>query len=170
MSHKSAKRQRRQEREARAARVAEGVRRFCLGAIEAAQAAFRERAREQYERFPNAARPCHTCAINPGTNDWEGMDSTALRFLNALDRAAPFYCHDGAPFDEEGWHVDPATAPLCAGYAVLAADEALLARAVRAGLTAFTDGSEVRTPDDDEVREVLDQVEAILFGCGREER
>ena len=76
--------------------------------------------------------------MNPATNSWRGQDSTALRLIGALVQSQPFYCHDGAPFNEEhGWAVDPKTAPLCAGYFVLLSADAEQTKAlIRKALTA----------------------------------
>ena len=93
-----------------------------LRVVESLQRQFREHVRE---RFPNQKPPCHTCALNPSTNDWKGMENTVLHFANAMQATQPFYCHDGAPFSEEkGWAVDIRTARLCAGFSVLMAADA----------------------------------------------
>src|SRR5438477_8030033 len=108
MSHKEGKRRRRDERE-----VAE---RFLVAAGLALQERFGAQAREVYEHTDGLRPPCHTCALNPQTNAWPGQAKTILRFLAALERSEPFYCHDEAPRNGKGdWVVDTQTAPLCAG-------------------------------------------------------
>lgn len=119
MSHKLAKLARRRMRERQRTLEETKVERLLVRTLEYLQKEFAKRAKGQYERFPNMRRPCHTCALNPSTNDWSGQATTALNFMHALWKTQPFLCHDGVPFDEEtGWHVTE-QAPLCSGYAVL---------------------------------------------------
>jgi hypothetical protein len=76
VSAKAAKRARRAEREAQA----EEMRSFMLRVVESLQRQFREHVPVVRERFPNQKPPCHTCALNPSTNDWQGMENTVLHF------------------------------------------------------------------------------------------
>lgn len=78
---------------------------------------------------------CHTCAFNPSTDDWPGMEKTVLELLRALDSGIPFVCHEGLPRTAKGWYLPvlpmwnpktralswPAGAepPLCGGYAAV---------------------------------------------------
>ncbi len=65
----------------------------------------RQEAPGHYQRFPDAPRPCHTCAFNPGTDGMTGMDSTALNLIDALHEGIPFICHRGLPRNPEGhWY------------------------------------------------------------------
>lgn len=130
MSDRMAKRRRAEERATNDA-LDEKSKAFTLALLRAFQSRFRDRAREFYDEFPEAYRPCGTCAMNPSTNDWQGQERTALNFVTTLIRNRPFYCHDGAPQDETGWHVDPEVAPLCAGWAIVYGDEALAIDAAR---------------------------------------
>ena len=130
MSHKDGKRRRQHERA-----VAE---QFLVAAGMALQARFREQARDVYDHSEDLGPPCHTCALNPQTNGWPGQAKTILRFLAALERSEPFYCHDQAPRDSKSdWIVQTESAPLCAGFCALQEDsqEALTA-ALRSAFAA----------------------------------
>jgi len=131
MSHKDGKRRRRRERE-----VAE---QFLLAAGTALQARFREQARETFVQNEDIGRPCHSCALNPQTNDWPGQAKTVLRFLAALERSEPFFCHDQAPRDSKGdWMVDPDSAQWCSGFVALRGDsQRALTDALRSAFAAI---------------------------------
>jgi hypothetical protein len=131
MSHKEGKRKRRRERE-----VAE---QFLLAAGIALQARHRELARHVYEQNQDIGRPCHSCALNPQTNDWPGQAKTILRFLAALEKSEPFFCHDQAPQDDKGdWMVDPSSALWCSGLVALRGDaEAAVTVALRSAFAAI---------------------------------
>lgn len=117
MSHKKAKRERQDQQSLSVDRVHD----FMLNVASSLQRQWREAVPAARKQFPMMGSPCHTCAINPVTNDWQGMENTALSFAVALRECQPFYCHDGSEFDEQrGWLVDPATAPLCSAFTVLA--------------------------------------------------
>lgn len=141
------------------------MREFLLRVVESLQRQWREHVPKVRERFPYQAAPCHTCAINPSTNEWQGMENTALHFANALARTYPFYCHDGAPFDpERGWAVDLNTAPLCSAFTVLMAADTehddpgrcvRLAIAEALGNAALLDSEPVRRMAD-EIPKLLD--------------
>jgi hypothetical protein len=131
MSHKDGKRRRRRDRE-----VAE---QFLLAAGTALQARFREQARAVYDHNPDIGSPCHSCALNPQTNGWPGQEKTILRFLAALERSEPFFCHDQAPRDSKGdWMVDPASAQWCSGFVTLRGDsQGALTSALRSAFEAI---------------------------------
>lgn len=114
MSHKTAKAERTKRRDE--------SKQFSIALLSAFQARFKERAREHYDRFPNDWPPCHTCALNPSTNDDRGQDRTALNFVASLIRRSPFLCHDKMPKDKHGqWVPDPDNFELCSGWGVMMA-------------------------------------------------
>lgn len=159
MSHKAAKRARREERE----RTRMDVRKFALALIEAFQARFRKRAREHYERFPEGARPCSTCALNPSTNDWQGQDTTAMQFVTALIRNAPFYCHKDAPEDpERGWLIDPERDDLCAGWWVIVGDPDAVVAASREAFAAIGTSIVPGPAGDALIRDLMTEFAAIM--------
>jgi hypothetical protein len=82
----------------------------------------RRRSPEYYAEFPNARRPCHTCAFNPATDEWRGADTTALALQKAIAADQPFYCHEPFERTKDGWKFDRTTAVLCGGYAVVVGD------------------------------------------------
>lgn len=86
-----------------------------------------------YADNPEARRPCHSCALNPSTDDWPGFDSTMLN-LEAGIRKGEFLCHEPLPRDETGqWHIDEEAPRIrCAGYEVLSRNPATLGAFVRA--------------------------------------
>lgn len=131
MSHKEGKRRRQHERET--------AERFLVAAGMALQERFGAQARSFYDEAHEFRPPCHTCALNPQTNDWPGQAKTILRFLAALERTEEFYCHDQAPRDSKGdWVVDVETAPLCAGFSVLQPDsKEALTKALRSAFAAI---------------------------------
>jgi hypothetical protein len=77
-----------------------------------------------------------------------------------MHHSAPFYCHDGAPFDDEkGWLVDPRSAPLCAGFSVLMAADAEhddAGRCVRQAIADAIGRPELR--DHDVIREMAREI------------
>lgn len=85
--------------------------------------------RAYYLTFPNAERPCKTCAFNPATDSWEGWDSTAYAVMKAIRDDTPFYCHEGIPWTTpiEEWtpeqikHFEE-NRQLCSGWAVVYGD------------------------------------------------
>jgi len=131
MSHKEGKRRRQLERAT--------AEQFLLAAGVALQERFGVEARAVYDSTADFRPPCHTCALNPQTNNWPGQAKTILRFLAALERSEQFYCHDEAPRNTKGdWVVDTGTAPLCAGYRVLqSGPNEALTMALRAAFTAI---------------------------------
>lgn len=87
---------------------------------------FKRHAGVYYRRFPDAPRPCHTCAFNPSTDRMRGADTTAVHMMNALRDGRPFFCHARLPYTKaEGWTIPteqlrerwltPLTQP-CAGW------------------------------------------------------
>ena len=62
------------------------------------RAILKRRAPEHYTQFPNAPRPCHTCAFNPSTDKWQGWDTTANGLQKSIHANQPFYCHEGIPW------------------------------------------------------------------------
>jgi len=84
-----------------------------------------------YERFPNAGRPCHSCAFNPSTDGWQGFDTTVNGLLKCVLNDQPFYCHEGIPWKKPiaDWTADDHRQlrdhkQLCAGFAILLEPEA----------------------------------------------
>jgi hypothetical protein len=84
-----------------------------------------------YARFPNAGRPCHSCAFNPSTDSWEGFDTTINGLLKCIHDDRPFYCHEGIPWKKPATEWTPedfaqfkAHAKLCSGFAILLGPEA----------------------------------------------
>src|SRR5580765_1450775 len=131
MSHKEGKRRRQHERA-----IAEE---FLVAAGRALQVRFGAQAPEVYHGNDDLRPPCHTCALNPQTNEWPGQAKTILRFLAALERSEPFYCHDQAPRDSKGdWVLDTENAPLCAGFNVLQGKaQEVLTAALRSAFVAI---------------------------------
>lgn len=82
----------------------------------------RRRAPAHYARFPNARRPCHSCAFNPATDAWKGADTTAFALQKAIASDQPFYCHEPFERTADGWKFDRQKAVLCGGYAIVAGD------------------------------------------------
>jgi hypothetical protein len=57
-----------------------------------------------YSRFPDARRPCHSCAFNPGTDHDRGFDATVVHLVDALLAGRPFFCHEPLPYEAgRGW-------------------------------------------------------------------
>ena len=84
-----------------------------------------------YERFPNAGRPCHTCAFNPSTDNWQGFDATVSGLMKSIWHDNPFYCHENIPWKKptEDWTPEDHRqfkehAQLCSGFAMLLCPEA----------------------------------------------
>jgi hypothetical protein len=81
---------------------------------------------EYYRLFPNAGKPCHTCAFNPATDDWRGSETTANTLMQCLRDDQPFHCHEGIPWTKpvEEWTAEEIqhymrNRKLCAGYAIV---------------------------------------------------
>lgn len=89
--------------------VVDWMREPLLAYLEKLRAIFKESAPEEYERFPNQPRPCHTCALNRATDRDRGFVPTALRLWSALTLRQVFYCHDNMPL--VGGDYMPALAP-----------------------------------------------------------
>lgn len=98
----------------------------------------KSRGPEIYARFPNARRPCHTCAFNPSTDNWKGWDSTAYDLMRAIARDQPFYCHEPFERTKDGWKFDPAKASLCGGWAAVYGDPAAKTAFMRAAIEEQT--------------------------------
>jgi hypothetical protein len=97
------------------------VRRLCETAIAGYRAVLKEYSAPTYARWPTARRPCHTCAFNPGTDAWDGFDSTVLNLAAAIAKGEPFYCHENLPRINGQWYPTPGLKgmQLCAGWAVI---------------------------------------------------
>lgn len=109
----------------------DAVRALFLGVLTRLRSILKARGQAAY---PDTRRPCHTCAFNPGTDSWQGFDSTALGLIRALLNDSPFYCHRNMPRDATGeWLFDPVTAEPCVGYEAVRGLEAM--RAVARTLT-----------------------------------
>jgi hypothetical protein len=101
------------------------VHRIMLAFMREVQSVFRRHAPAYYRANPDARRPCHSCAFNPRTNGWKGMDVTADNLRKSLANGTTFSCHQGLPWrtpmhewtDEQLRKVllDPTP---CAGYSV----------------------------------------------------
>ena len=67
---------------------------------------------------PGANSPCHTCALNPATDHWQGFEKTMMGLMDSIENETPFVCHENLPSGEDGWYVDPRKPPppLCAGF------------------------------------------------------
>lgn len=70
---------------------------------------------------PKLRPPCHTCALNPATDAWDGFDATMLRLGACLESGSPFYCHEPLPTNERGeWQALPVDEMVtCAGWEVV---------------------------------------------------
>ena len=71
----------------------------------------------------------------PSTDGWEGNDTTALGLRDAIEKGAPFYCHEG--MEIVNGEYDPMTAKelrLCGGWAVVQSDPTVRQAFVRAAL------------------------------------
>jgi hypothetical protein len=84
-----------------------------------------------YRRFPNAGRPCHTCAFNPATDNDQGFDSTIGGLMRCIYDDQPFYCHENIPWKKptEEWTPEDHRhfkehAQLCSGFAILLCPDA----------------------------------------------
>ena len=131
----SGKRSRRDRRR----RVRTYIDRYFLGYVRILRGVLKRRG------IPEGSRsPCHSCAFNPGTDTWEGFDSTVMGLMECLTEGRkPFICHEGLPTRPDGaWYLpvelmptgwDPKTGkvtwregveppPLCAGFAAVKDD------------------------------------------------
>jgi hypothetical protein len=98
----------------------------------------RRRSPDYYRRFPDARRPCHTCAFNPATDSWKGAENTAFALQKAIAADEPFYCHEPFERTADGWKFDREKAVLCGGYAAVVGDpdtKRAFVRSIRPGLT-----------------------------------
>ena len=96
---------------------------FCLAYLRVLRRLLRRRATE----LPPGRSPCHTCALNPSTDDWPGMQATVLRLIDSVETGTPFVCHEGLPRDPKtrAWFIDwerGPIPPLCAGYKAIRRD------------------------------------------------
>lgn len=73
------------------------------------------------ERHPHSARRCNDCAFRLGT-DPNGCPETLMDAVKGLAENVPFYCHKH--FDDDG-----KPTRLCAGWAILAGRDVLVALA-----------------------------------------
>jgi hypothetical protein len=80
---------------------------------------FKRAAPEQYRRFPNQRRPCHSCAFNPATDSWVGADATANNLRLALEQDEPFYCHQNMPIRNGCYDPTGVELEFCAGWLVI---------------------------------------------------
>lgn len=94
-----------------------------------------------YQRYPNATRPCHSCAFNPGTDDWQGFDTTANGLMKAIRDDRPFYCHENIPWKKPiaEWTTEDHRhfkehGKLCAGFAAIQGDPETKLAFMRAAL------------------------------------
>lgn len=58
--------------------------------------------------------PCHTCAMNPSTDDWSGFIPTVFGVVHSIRARKAFMCHENDP----GWkenRVDPELLDACGG-------------------------------------------------------
>lgn len=89
---------------------------------------YRRRARDHYRRFPDARRPCESCAFNPRTDRWPGFGTTMMNLYRALRGDIIFRCHVGTAWKKEladmsaGEIRECLAAPACGGWAVIAGD------------------------------------------------
>lgn len=101
----------------------------------------RRRSTDYYRRFPDARRPCHTCAFNPATDSWKGADTTAFALQKAIAADEPFYWHEPLERIPGGWKFDPAKAVLCGGYAAIVGDPETKRAFVRSIAPTLSDAS-----------------------------
>lgn len=123
----------------------EAIHRYLVAFIGQVRALFKRRAPAHYERFPKAARPCATCALNPATDSWPGFEQTTANLMLAINQGAPFYCHTPEPVNGE-YEVREVrgTRRLCAAWATICGDPNVKDVLIRAaaeveGLTEATD-------------------------------
>ena len=96
------------------------LRRLLLAYVDELRAILKRTAPAYGAKFPNAKPPCHTCALNPATDNWKGLEVTLLGLCRAIGNDQPFYCHENLPRNDRGeWQWDPDKAELCSGYARL---------------------------------------------------
>lgn len=82
------------------------LRGFLLGFIQELRRILKRRWPELRAQFPDQRSPCHTCALNPGTDNWRGFDSTAIALMRAIEYDEPFYCHEPFERTRDGWKFD----------------------------------------------------------------
>lgn len=82
---------------------------------------FKTRSVEHFRAAPDARRPCHSCAFNPGTDTWQGFDSTVFGLERAILSGTRFFCHENLPRDPvtNDWLFDPRVAQPCAAYELI---------------------------------------------------
>lgn len=119
------------------------VNRVLRGFMQEIRAIFKRRAATHFREFPKAGRPCHSCALNPSTDQWQGWDSTANELMKAIRDDRPFYCHDNIAWRKPvtEWTAEEIQhfhrhKKLCAGYAVVVGDAAVKDAFIVAALTA----------------------------------
>ena len=109
------------------------VRRWCEAYIALLREMFKRDWPATKKDFPQHRPPCHTCALNPGTDSWPGFEKTVTNLMFAIEDGKPFYCHEGHPQTKSGeWILDLPKAKLCAGFAVVANDPNLKEVALKA--------------------------------------
>lgn len=113
MSAKRAKRKRRETRDA----VLAIARTFILDL----RAIFKREVLARPADAPKLRPPCHTCALNPATDNWAGFDATMIRLGACLESGSTFYCHEPLPKNDAGeWQaLAPAEMVTCAGWEVV---------------------------------------------------
>jgi len=74
------------------------IRRTMLAFIQRIRSLYRERAIAHRSAFPGTPSPCHTCALNPSTDTWQGFDATATNLMDSLLGERPFFCHEPLPY------------------------------------------------------------------------
>ena len=99
------------------------VRRVCRQFLRNLRAIYARVLPTYNERFPNARKPCHSCAFNPSTDRWVGMESTAYKLAQAIKDDQPFYCHANLPYMRGfGWIPVKKKLRLCASWATIMND------------------------------------------------
>lgn len=102
------------------------VRRVCRQFLRNLRAIYVRVAPEMAKRFPKARKPCHSCAFNPSTDRWQGMESTAWKLAQAIRHDQPFYCHENLPYMRGfGWIPVKKKLRLCASWATIMNDPAV---------------------------------------------
>lgn len=117
------------------------VKRMLRAFIDELRAVLKRVGPDLYRKFPDAPRPCHTCAFNPATDGWQGADMTAYTLMEAIRDGRPFYCHENIPWEKptELWTTEEIQhymqhRKLCAGYAAVAGEPETKTAFVRAAL------------------------------------
>jgi hypothetical protein len=101
------------------------IRRVCKAFLRELRAIYARVLPEYRRQFPRAKRPCKTCAFNPSTDRWVGMEKTALQLAKAIETDQPFYCHANMPYMRGyGWIPIKSKLRLCAAWATIMNDAA----------------------------------------------